>query len=92
MAVAKSKITKQGQITVPATIREKLGIAPGSTLEWHEAGGEIVVRRAAHYSSEDIHAALFPSAPSPRTTDEMKDGIRARMRRKYTPADQAENS
>ena len=30
MALAHSKLTAQGQISVPATIRRKLGIGPGS--------------------------------------------------------------
>jgi len=39
MALAKSKVTAQGQISVPAAVRKKLGIGPGSTLEWVEEGG-----------------------------------------------------
>jgi AbrB family looped-hinge helix DNA binding protein len=34
MPIAKSKVTAQGQISVPAEVRKKLGIGPGSTLEW----------------------------------------------------------
>src|ERR1035438_7250840 len=76
MALARSKVTAQGQISVPAGIRKRLGITPGSILEWEEEGEKIVVRRAGRYSSEDIHRALFPNGPpEPRTIDEMKAGI-----------------
>ncbi len=46
MAIAHSKLTAQGQISVPMDVRRKLGISPGSVLEWEEEGGKIVVRRA----------------------------------------------
>jgi AbrB family looped-hinge helix DNA binding protein len=38
MALAHSKVTAQGQISVPAEVRKKLGIGPGSILEWEEDG------------------------------------------------------
>jgi antitoxin PrlF len=76
MALAQSKVTAQGQISVPAAIRRKLGVGPGSVLEWHEEGGKIVVRRAGKYTSLDIHKVLFPDGPPKRRTlKELKQGI-----------------
>jgi antitoxin PrlF len=46
MPLAKSKLTAQGQISVPAEIRKKLGVGPGSVLEWDEQNDEVIVRRA----------------------------------------------
>jgi antitoxin PrlF len=84
MSLAKSKLTAQGQISVPAEVRRKLGVGPGAVLEWDEADGEIVVRRAGKYSSEDIHHAVFPDrAPTPKTLGEMKEGIRRRIRKRH---------
>lgn len=84
MALAHSKITAQGQISVPAEVRRKLGIGPGSVLEWNEEGEKIVVRRSGRYTSEDIHRALFAKqAPERRTLDEMKQGIRRYVRKRY---------
>ena len=84
MALAHSKVTAQGQISVPSDIRRKLGIGPGSVLEWDEEGDKIVVRRSARFSSEDIHRALFArSAPKSRTLTELKEGIRRRARERY---------
>jgi len=54
--LARSKITAQGQISVPAEVRRKLGIGPGSVLEWNEEGEKIVVRRSARYNWEDLSA------------------------------------
>lgn len=84
MAIAQSKITAQGQISVPALIRKKLGVGPGSVLEWDERGSEIVIRRARKYTFEDIHTAVFvDGAPRPRTIKEMKEGIRQHMRKRH---------
>jgi AbrB family looped-hinge helix DNA binding protein len=84
MALAHSKVTAQGQISVPIGIRRKLGIGPGSVLEWDEEGDRIVVRRSVRFSSNDIHLALFPGrAPKSRTLDDMKEGIRRRARERY---------
>jgi AbrB family looped-hinge helix DNA binding protein len=84
MALAHSKLTSQGQISVPIDIRRKLGVGPGSILEWDEVGDQIIVRRSARFTSEDIHRALFPErAPKSRTVDEMKEGIRRRARERH---------
>ena len=67
MPLAHSKLTAQGQISVPADIRKKLGVGPGSILEWEEKNDEVIVRRAGRHTSEDVHAVLFPKgAPSER--------------------------
>jgi AbrB family looped-hinge helix DNA binding protein len=84
MALARSKLTAQGQISVPAEVRRKLGVGPGSVLEWDDDDGQVVVRRAGKYTSEDVHRALFPNGPpAPRTLDELKEGIRQHMRKKH---------
>ena len=84
MALAHSKVTAQGQISVPAEVRQRLGVGPGSVLEWDEEDEKIVVRRSGRYSSEDIHRSLFPAGPPrPHTLKEMKEGIRRRIRDRH---------
>ena len=83
MKLPQSKVTAQGQISVPAEIRRKLGIGPGSVLEWQEEGDRVVVRRAGLYSSEDIHRAVFSRVPRTRSIEGMKQGIAEHMRKKY---------
>lgn len=84
MALAQSKVTSQGQISIPADVRRKLGVGPGSTLEWEEEDGRIFVRRASRYNSEDIHRALFGErVVEPRTLEELKDGVREYIRKKH---------
>ncbi|HEY4393637.1 MAG TPA: AbrB/MazE/SpoVT family DNA-binding domain-containing protein [Polyangia bacterium] len=84
MALARSRLTTQGQISVPAEIRRKLGLATGSVLEWNEEDGKIVIRKSGKYDWDDIHKALFPKGPPrPRTIEEMDEGIRQYIRKKY---------
>jgi len=83
MALAHSKVTAQGQVSVPAKVRQRLGVGPGSVLEWDEDGDRVVVRKAGRYSSEDIHRALFSKPPQPRTLEDMKAGIRQAVRRRH---------
>jgi AbrB family looped-hinge helix DNA binding protein len=88
MAFAYAKLTAQWQISVPAKVRSKLGVGPGSVLEWHEEEGKIVVRRAGRFSSEDIHRALFPKGqPKPRALGELKRraGALSRSDRRQPP-------
>jgi len=83
MALAQSKLTAQGQISVPAEVRRRLGVGPGSVLEWEEDGERIIVRRVGRYTSEEVHHALFPKAPKPRTLSELKQGVRRYVRRRH---------
>jgi antitoxin PrlF len=83
MPIAQSKVTAQGQISVPAEVRKKLGIGPGSVLEWDEQDGEIVVRRAGRFTSSEIHQALFSTkitevTPAPDAKDAIRQYIRKR--------------
>jgi bifunctional DNA-binding transcriptional regulator/antitoxin component of YhaV-PrlF toxin-antitoxin module len=83
MPIAHSKLTAQGQISVPVEVRRRLGVGPGSVLEWDEVDGLTVVRHVGRYTSEDVHKALFPGPPKPLTLDEMKERIRQYMKRRY---------
>ena len=83
MALAQSKVTAQGQVSVPAKVRQRLGVGPGSVLEWHEDGDQVVVRRAGRHSSEDIHRALFVKPPQRRSLEELRAGIRQAVKRRH---------
>ena len=54
MAIAHSKLTAQGQISVPARVRRKLGIGPGSVLEWDEDGDRVIVRKLAVNKGDEV--------------------------------------
>jgi antitoxin PrlF len=84
MVLAHSKLTAQGQISVPAEVRRKLGVGPGAVLEWDEDGGQIVVRRAGRYTSQDVHEALFPlRVPERKSAEQMREGVRRHIKAKH---------
>lgn len=84
MKVAESKLTSQGQISVPAEIRRRLGLAPGSVLEWDVEDDVVVVRKSARYASADVHKALFPDGPpEAHSLDELREGLRDDIVRRH---------
>jgi AbrB family looped-hinge helix DNA binding protein len=83
MAIAHSRLTAQGQISVPAAVRRKLGIGPGSTLEWHEEGEKVVVRRVGRFTSADLHGAVFAKPLRRRSLLELKAGLEAHAKKRH---------
>jgi AbrB family looped-hinge helix DNA binding protein len=83
MSLAQSRLTAQGQISVPAEVRRRLGVGPGSVIDWHIEGESIVVRRAGGKSSEDLHAVLFARPPRRRSLKELKAGVATDMKRRH---------
>jgi AbrB family looped-hinge helix DNA binding protein len=83
MAIAQSRLTAQGQISVPAEIRKRLGLHPGSVLEWDERGGEVVVRKAGRYSSADVHEATFGGKAPGKPPVDVAEALRRHARRRH---------
>ena len=78
-----SRLTAQGQISVPAEVRRLLGLSPGSVLEWTAEGDQVLVRRVGTHTFLDLHRVLFPAAPEPKTLDDLKEGIRRHVRGRH---------
>ena len=79
-----SRVTAQGQISVPAEVRRQLGLGPGSVLVWEERDGEFIVRRAGKASSSDVHAVLFGNdTRAPRNSPGVPAGIRKYIRKRH---------
>ncbi len=84
MKIATSKITAQGQVSVPLEVRRRLGLAPGSLIEWDAEDDQVTVRRAGRHGFEEIQRALFPAGPpEAKTLEELKEGIRDFVRTKH---------
>ena len=84
MSNLQSRLTAQGQISVPAEVRRELGVGPGSVLIWEPRNGEFIVRRAGKNSSADVHAALFgDETRTSRGATDVKAGIRKYIRRRH---------
>ena len=91
MEKTQSKLTSQGQVSVPAAVRNFLHLMPGSLLVWSQEGDRIIVERATRHSTAEVHQALFSdqaagaestTAPG-KTLAELKQGIRLRMQRRH---------
>jgi len=88
MQKAQTKLTSQGQVSVPAAVRNFLHLIPGSVMVWTQEGDRIVVERARRHSTQEVHDALFsaelPVGAAPaKTLDELKQGIRQKMRNRH---------
>ena len=91
MQKARTKLTSQGQVSVPAAVRKALHLTPGSVLEWSQDGDRITVERATRYSTAEVHQALFaggPPAGAPaKTLAELKQGIKQAIRQRVLRGD-----
>lgn len=56
--MAESTITSKGQTTVPAQVREKAGVEPGTRLVWHVMPGGGIIVRAKTASILDLAGTL----------------------------------
>ncbi len=83
MKLAQSKLTAQGQISVPAEVRKRLGVGPGAMIEWIEEDGKLTVRRAGSSSLEELHKLLFPNGPPKYVKDPRGEGMRIHVRKKF---------
>ena len=80
---ATSKLTAQAQVSVPAAVRRKLGLGPGSVLSWESDGDRVIVRRVGLHTSADIHKRLFATRPKRKGNADLKAGVRERMTKRY---------
>jgi AbrB family looped-hinge helix DNA binding protein len=83
MLQIQTKLTSQGQVSVPAAIRQLLALTPGSTLVWTQEEGRVTVQRAVRHSTADVHQALFADEAHklpPKSLADLKQGIRQRMK------------
>jgi len=87
MQKVQTKLTSQGQVSVPAAVRSFLHLTPGSVLVWSQDGDRIVVERATRHSTTEVHQALFTEqtlAGGPaKTLAELRQGTAKRMQRRH---------
>jgi AbrB family looped-hinge helix DNA binding protein len=83
MQKIQTKITSQGQVSVPAAVRNFLHLTPGSVLEWKLEGDRVVVERARRHTTAEVHQALFATAPPAKSLAELKQGLRQHMKRRH---------
>jgi len=69
----KAKVAERGQVTIPKALRERLGIRPGTVLEFEEDQGRLVaVKAAAMYPLDQFYGKLGRG----RRTDDVMHELR----------------
>ena len=69
----KAKVAERGQVTIPKTLRRKLGLVPGTILDFEVDGGRLV---AAKLQPQGPVEVVFGSLGSGRSTAELVGKLR----------------
>lgn len=75
------KIGERGQVTIPRTLREKLGFLPATEIEFAVEGGQLILRKAAPSSpsgSARIRKWIGCLKGEPGDVDQFIEHIRGR--------------
>jgi antitoxin PrlF len=69
----KSRVTERGQVTIPKSLRERLGIQAGQIMEFSEVDGQIVLhRQVAEHPVDELFGILEAGSG----TDALMEGLR----------------
>jgi AbrB family looped-hinge helix DNA binding protein len=74
----KMAISVKGQVTIPKSIRRRLGLTAGTQLAFREAGGRLVGEKV---SAVDPVAALLGLVRSRQSSDQLLAQVRGEGRR-----------
>lgn len=73
----RSRVSEKGQVTIPKALRDRLGIEPGTTLDFEARDGLLVASKADEGDPvAAVYGILGGKGP---TTDEFLDEIRGRV-------------
>ncbi|HET9784251.1 MAG TPA: AbrB/MazE/SpoVT family DNA-binding domain-containing protein [Terriglobales bacterium] len=59
----KSVVSEKGQVTIPKSLRERLGLRPGTTLEFSERAGVLMARKREEKGLAAIYGILPAGDP-----------------------------
>ena len=79
--VGRTRITSQGQTSVPQEVRRKFGMGPGDEIIWSEENGRLVVTVRGTHTLGDVRKAL--ALGSTQGPIAVKGAIRDRIRKKF---------
>ena len=57
----KTTVSEKGQITIPKRLRDRLGLRPGTILDFEEADGRLVGRKIIPADHLDALVGIVPS-------------------------------
>lgn len=82
MAPSTSRVTAQNQISIPAEVRRKFGIVPGTELIWEERDGVLVVR-PKRFTLADIQAFCADRPVKRRSIEQIRRARDASLAEKH---------
>lgn len=59
----KTTVSEKGQITIPKRLRDRLGLRPGTILDFEETGGRLVGRKLVPIDDLDELYGILPRIP-----------------------------
>ena len=71
----KSVVSEKGQVTIPKAVRSKLGLRPGTVLEFEAQRGRLIGRKAG---GRDVIDELYGSLKMDEPVDEYVERVRGR--------------
>ena len=83
MSLAQSRITAQGQVSIPVSVMRLFGLAPGEVITWDTLEGHLIIEKAGHYALADVQSALKIPKGIHKSDAEIREGIKARIRTKH---------
>ena len=69
----KAKVAERGQVTIPKALRERLGIVPGTVLDFIEEQGRLIAKKT---EAADAVDQVFGRLGRGRNTDDILQEIR----------------
>jgi AbrB family looped-hinge helix DNA binding protein len=82
MALSVSRVTAQNQISIPAKVRLRFHIVPGTELVWEERDGMLVVR-PKKFTLEDIQSFCAERPAEKRTFGQIRAARNRALAAKY---------
>jgi AbrB family looped-hinge helix DNA binding protein len=81
--MALATLTKKGQITIPKTIRDSLGLHTGDKLEFIISEKGEAIFRPLTRKVDDVFGKLYKSGRKPVSIEELDDIVKQNMRQAY---------
>ena len=78
-------LTSKGQITLPKEIRDRLGLAAGSMLDFQVLPDNTITARAVKPDARRIRGLLKSPHPDPLTVEQMDEAVSRHLRAKQAP-------
>ena len=71
----KATVAERGQVTIPKALRDKLGIKPGTVLEFHQRGGKLVAEKIVEDPIERVRGILGHGLDTDKMIEEMRGPV-----------------